>query len=38
MTNSIRACVASILGIIYRIRQNASEDVSWNFAPEIILV
>ncbi|CAD6446128.1 6ea7edb6-16e3-442d-98bf-676604e58bd0 [Sclerotinia trifoliorum] len=32
------ACIASILGLIYRLRQDASADVSWNFAPEIILV
>lgn len=33
-----RACISSILGIVYRVRQDRSSDVSWNFAPEIILV
>jgi len=32
------ACIASILGLVYRLKQDASPDVSWNFAPEIILV
>lgn len=34
----IRACISSILGLIYRLKQDSSPDVAWNFAPEIVLV
>ena len=33
-----RAVISSILGIVYRFRQNTTSDITWAFAPEIILV